>query len=108
MVLMGHSAAGRHMRAYVTRYPQNVVGLVFVDAAMPLQEEHFPKQQETLFNKPPVQTFLPWWKTAVAFNGLSISVRGFRVDSNLTLGGSKQITVCLRRSLKWLVKPRPT
>jgi pimeloyl-ACP methyl ester carboxylesterase len=65
IILMGHSAAGRHMRAYITRYPQNVVGLVFVDAATPLQEERFPKQQETPVNKPLVQAFLLWWKTAV-------------------------------------------
>jgi pimeloyl-ACP methyl ester carboxylesterase len=55
MVLMGHSAAGRHMRAYVTRYPQNIVGLVFVDASTPLQEKRFPKQPETpktLFSNP--------------------------------------------------------
>jgi pimeloyl-ACP methyl ester carboxylesterase len=40
IVLMGHSAAGVYIRGYATRYPQNVVGLVFVDGASPLQGDH--------------------------------------------------------------------
>ena len=31
-VLVGHSAAGKHVRFYATRYPQDVVGMVLVDA----------------------------------------------------------------------------
>jgi pimeloyl-ACP methyl ester carboxylesterase len=37
VVLMGHSIAGIYMRDYATRYPQNVAGLIFVDASTPLQ-----------------------------------------------------------------------
>ena len=40
IVLMGHSAAGVYIRGYATRYPQNVVGLIFVDGAAPLQDDH--------------------------------------------------------------------
>jgi pimeloyl-ACP methyl ester carboxylesterase len=32
LVLTGHSAGGRHIRVYRARYPQQVAGLVFVDA----------------------------------------------------------------------------
>jgi pimeloyl-ACP methyl ester carboxylesterase len=35
IVLMGHSIAGLHMRAYVSKYPQGVAGIVFVDGATP-------------------------------------------------------------------------
>jgi pimeloyl-ACP methyl ester carboxylesterase len=31
-VLVGHSAAGKHVRLYANRYPQDVVGMVLVDA----------------------------------------------------------------------------
>jgi pimeloyl-ACP methyl ester carboxylesterase len=31
-VLVGHSAAGKHVRLYANRYPQEVSGMVFVDA----------------------------------------------------------------------------
>ncbi len=37
MVLMGHSIAGIYIRDYATRYPENVVGLIFVDGSTPLQ-----------------------------------------------------------------------
>jgi pimeloyl-ACP methyl ester carboxylesterase len=37
IVLMGHSIAGMYIRAYATRYPEQVSGLVFVDSSTPLQ-----------------------------------------------------------------------
>lgn len=40
IVLMGHSIAGLYIRAYAMRYPQDLSGLIFVDASTPLQEEH--------------------------------------------------------------------
>lgn len=39
IVLMGHSLAGLYIRAYASRYPEDVAGLIFVDASSPLQEE---------------------------------------------------------------------
>jgi pimeloyl-ACP methyl ester carboxylesterase len=38
LVLMGHSAGGLYIRAYATRYPDDVAGLVFVDASSPTQD----------------------------------------------------------------------
>jgi pimeloyl-ACP methyl ester carboxylesterase len=40
VVLMGHSIAGMYIRAYATRYPENVAGLIFVDASTPLQNRN--------------------------------------------------------------------
>jgi pimeloyl-ACP methyl ester carboxylesterase len=37
VVLMGHSIAGMYIRAYATRYPTEVAGLIFVDGSTPLQ-----------------------------------------------------------------------
>lgn len=42
VVLMGHSAGGLHIRAYATRFPHDVAGLVFVDASSPLQNAQLP------------------------------------------------------------------
>ena len=39
IVLMGHSLAGLYIRAYATRYPEDVAGLIFVDASSPLLED---------------------------------------------------------------------
>ncbi|MGA8528720.1 MAG: alpha/beta hydrolase [Acidobacteriaceae bacterium] len=37
IVLMGHSIAGMYIRDYATHYPDQVKGLIFVDASTPLQ-----------------------------------------------------------------------
>jgi len=39
IVLMGHSIAGIYMRAYATRYPEDLAGLVFLDGSTPLQQD---------------------------------------------------------------------
>ena len=52
IVLMGHSIAGLHLRAYVSRHPQAVVGLVLVDAATPEQIEKAAPIHATFY--PPV------------------------------------------------------
>ena len=37
ILLMGHSIAGMYIRNYASRYPAQVVGLIFIDASAPLQ-----------------------------------------------------------------------
>jgi len=37
IVLMGHSIAGLYVRAYATRFPEDVAGIVFVDGSSPEQ-----------------------------------------------------------------------
>ena len=44
IVLMGHSISGLYIRDYAARYPQNLLGLVFVDGSTPLQDERFPAE----------------------------------------------------------------
>jgi pimeloyl-ACP methyl ester carboxylesterase len=58
VVLMGHSISGMYIRAYATRHPENVAGLVFVDASTPLQEDHFPADLRAYGNKSEALTFL--------------------------------------------------
>lgn len=38
LVLMGHSMGGIYIRDYASRYPQEIVGLIFVEAGTPLLE----------------------------------------------------------------------
>jgi pimeloyl-ACP methyl ester carboxylesterase len=40
IVLMGHSIGGLFIRGYVTHYPANVAGMVFVDSSTPFQERN--------------------------------------------------------------------
>jgi pimeloyl-ACP methyl ester carboxylesterase len=40
IVLMGHSIGGLYLRAYASRYPQNLAGLILVDSSTPLQQDH--------------------------------------------------------------------
>lgn len=40
VVLMGHSIAAIYIRDYATRYPENVMGLIFVDGSTPLQNRN--------------------------------------------------------------------
>ena len=40
VVLMGHSIAGIYIRDYATRYPENIAGLIFVDASTPWQNRN--------------------------------------------------------------------
>ncbi|HEY0701761.1 MAG TPA: alpha/beta hydrolase [Candidatus Acidoferrales bacterium] len=44
VILMGHSISGMYIRDYAARYPQNLVGLVFVDGSTPLQDARFPAE----------------------------------------------------------------
>jgi pimeloyl-ACP methyl ester carboxylesterase len=53
IVLMGHSIAGIYMRDYVSRYPQGIVGLIFVDGSTPLQNR-WPAFQAAQAHQPPV------------------------------------------------------
>lgn len=40
IVLMGHSMGGIIIRAYATHYPQDLAGMIFIEGASPLQEDH--------------------------------------------------------------------
>jgi len=51
IVLMGHSIAGLYVRDYATHYPENVVGIVFVDGSSPAQF-HMPEFTSELGHQP--------------------------------------------------------
>lgn len=64
LVLMGHSAGGLHIRAYTARFPQDVGGLVFVDATTPGQDRRIPAAVRALGEHGPFQRAL--FKTMIA------------------------------------------
>jgi len=66
VVLMGHSIAGMYIRAYASRYPEQVAGLVFVDSSTPLQnrDPHLNTAQGT---------GLPLWASVLMMRAASIA-----------------------------------
>ena len=48
VVLMGHSIAGMYLRAYLSKYPEGVVGLVLVDPSTPEQLDRLPPEIKEL------------------------------------------------------------
>jgi pimeloyl-ACP methyl ester carboxylesterase len=40
IVLMGHSMGGINIRSYASNYPQDLAGMIFIEGASPLQEDH--------------------------------------------------------------------
>jgi len=57
IILMGHSIAGIYIRDYATHYPDQVRGLVFVDASTPLQNRD-PAFAPHMSRPPRLQMFL--------------------------------------------------
>ena len=80
VVLMGHSIAGMYIRAYASRYPAQVAGLIFVDASTPLQDEDPVLGPEMPHGSP------PW-------------MRLFMVKAMMALGVPRWVGACSRRLL---------
>jgi len=51
IILMGHSIAGLHMRAYAAKYRESIAGIVFVDGSTPEQLERMPPEIKALQNR---------------------------------------------------------
>ena len=49
-ILVGHSAGGLYVRAYASRYPSEVEGLVLVDAVREQQNSHYPQGYVKIIN----------------------------------------------------------
>ncbi len=60
IILMGHSIAGLYLRAYAARFPDELDGLVFVDAATPLQDDRVPRELVHIQNEQ--RRAMPWQK----------------------------------------------
>ncbi|WEN14272.1 alpha/beta hydrolase [Rhodanobacter sp. AS-Z3] len=58
LLLMGHSAGGIYIRAYASRYPHEVAGLVFVDASSPTQDSVMPANLRALDERGGLQVSL--------------------------------------------------
>jgi len=82
IVLMGHSIAGIYMRDYATRYPENIVGIVFEDVSTPLQDEN-PVVKAAASKAPPTWVFELLAKSAMStgvprlLGMCSQSIKGF-------------------------------
>ncbi len=55
IILVGHSIAGLYLRVYANKYPENIVGMVFLDSSHPRQNEILPvsgfTRRQRLHNK---------------------------------------------------------
>jgi pimeloyl-ACP methyl ester carboxylesterase len=60
VVLMGHSAGGLFIRRYANRYPQGIVGMVFVDSSTPTQFERLPEEMRGVEDFTWDKLFLPF------------------------------------------------
>ena len=82
IVLMGHSIAGIYMRDYATRYPADIVGIVFEDVSTPLQDEN-PVVKAAASKAPPTWAFELLAKSAMStgvprlIGMCSQSIKGF-------------------------------
>jgi pimeloyl-ACP methyl ester carboxylesterase len=64
-VLMGHSIAGLHIRAYATRFPHDVAGLVFVDCVTPLEIANPPAAARARGQRADRDLWIAKWGTAL-------------------------------------------
>src|SRR5215472_6938469 len=61
LLMVARSAGGLHARAFLERYPQNVVGLVLIDASTPEQVERFPARVRASWDAYHRQLFWDRW-----------------------------------------------
>jgi pimeloyl-ACP methyl ester carboxylesterase len=82
IVLMGHSIGGMYLRDFATRYPENIVGIVFEDSSTPLQDEN-PVMKALQSKAPPTWAFELLAKSAMStgvprlMGMCSQSIKGF-------------------------------
>jgi pimeloyl-ACP methyl ester carboxylesterase len=59
-VLVGHSIGGLYARAYASRYPGEVGGLVLIDSSHPEQYDRYPELLNSGGIEPLVKPLFPW------------------------------------------------
>lgn len=69
IILMGHSISGLYLRSYAAQFPDDLVGMVFVDGVTPLQDDRVPPalvkiQEEQRRDMPwiKVRMMLGWYR----------------------------------------------
>jgi len=67
-ILVGHSAGGYYVRAYINQYPSEVVGMVLVDAAYEQQDLLYPTEYIKLMNNS--AAMLPLCQIMAPFGGM--------------------------------------
>lgn len=70
LLLVGRSAGGLHVRVFLSKYPENVVGLVLVDASTPEQVEEFPARVRAGWDQLRRQLFWNRWRAALGITRL--------------------------------------
>ena len=89
LVLMGHSLGGIYMRAYASRYPEHVAGLVFVDSSTPWQDRNpaftaemarsLPSSATTLRNEVAYALGIPRWRGTCTRDFAGVDARTARL-----------------------------
>ena len=69
-VMMGHSVAGLHMRAYTARYPHDIVGIIFVDPSTPEQIAAFLPESRAVDEEDLADDTREKWKAALGLTRL--------------------------------------
>jgi pimeloyl-ACP methyl ester carboxylesterase len=82
VVLMGHSIAGMYLRAYLSKYPGGVVGLVLVDPSTPEQLDRLPPEIKELQRK--LVSRLQWYRPLIALGIARLVGQCSDVDATAT------------------------
>jgi len=69
-ILMGHSVAGLHMRAYMAGYPQEIAGIVFVDPSTPEQFAAFGPEYQAINQKDKAEERKQKWQATIGLTRL--------------------------------------
>jgi pimeloyl-ACP methyl ester carboxylesterase len=95
VILMGHSMAGVNDRAYIARYPGDVIGMIFVDASSPDQFKRLPQEIKADLN----HDYASWlkWSTVLgiarATGQCSQVVPGLEFERNFIYASNCKISV---------------
>jgi pimeloyl-ACP methyl ester carboxylesterase len=81
VVLMGHSVAGMYLRAYITKYPRGITGLVLVDASTPEQVDQLPAEINALQRK--LVARLDWYQPLIALGFARIARQCENQDASM-------------------------
>jgi len=93
IILMGHSVAGIYLRAYTARYPDDVAGLIFVDASSPHQDKRFPPTKTPLAQNFTLQKWETVFGIARARGDCTQVVPGLEFESGWIDGNTCKVSV---------------